>query len=359
MFTTTRSACALTRTRKPAGVKPALEALEDRTLPAATYLVLDFSNDYNVSASLTNSFNAARASNGLYPRFLDMDGSGGVSLRDVQICAQAVTNRVAQLFSRYAPLGVRVVGGDFTGNQRYGYQWLNYGKYYSNVHVSVMYFGGYRSYAWGIAPLAQAGYNVEGFGRVFSDGHARYFSQRAAFGYRVTSADFVNALAATAAHEMGHMLGLRHVPGVTYHIMNPGDTRDHNRAYFPNAWYNTEGGGPQNADQELIASFRGQRTIWSNTGDWQDAIRHARQDNSGPGAVRLTATSPQRPTTCLKWAPADPASLQTPRPPRPSHLVQHLTYRPLSSSLRSAAQVQQLSIQDQVFAALAAEANTR
>src|SRR5437899_1550575 len=93
------------------GVRPGVEQLEDRTLPTATYLVLDYSNDYNVNASLVNSFNAARFSNGTYPRFLDMDGNGSISLNDVQVCARAVANRVAQIYSPYASEGVHVMYG--------------------------------------------------------------------------------------------------------------------------------------------------------------------------------------------------------------------------------------------------------
>jgi|GEM_PF-6698377 len=70
-----------------------------------------------------------------------------------------------------------------------------------------------------------------------------------------TPAQFTVAVASTTAHEIGHMMGLRHATsGPANNIMVPGRGRANN--FFPNQAVYTEGGGPQNAHHELWYSLR-------------------------------------------------------------------------------------------------------
>jgi hypothetical protein len=257
--------------REAARFRPRLEALERRELPAVTYLVLDFSHDRG-GGSLLRSFQSAGFSDGTYPRFLDLDGNRTINTNDVAVAARAIANRVALHFRVYRPLGVRVVFGDATANSDFLQRWLDYGRRTPGVHVAALAFGGFRGDAWGRAPLASPGENVEGVGRVYSDGHARFYRNRVLNRRTVPSRDFINAVAATASHELGHMMGLLHVPGISYHLMTPG-TRDHNRAFFPDASFRTERGA-QNAHRELIRSFRGQATVHASIGAFRDSPGH-------------------------------------------------------------------------------------
>jgi hypothetical protein len=253
--------------------RPGLESLERRDLPATTYLVLDFAHDGG-GGSLAASFDAARLPGGKYPRFLDMDGNNRVNGQDVTIAARAIANRVARHFRAYKALGVHVIHGDALANTDFAARRLVDAMRKPDVHVAALYFGGYRGRVLGVAPLARPGENVEGFGRVFSSGHAFLYRQRALQGRRVIKQDFINSVAATASHELGHMMGLRHVRGPSYHLMKE-LIRDSYRSFFPNKAFRTIGGPAQNAHQELRRSFRGEPARVTFATEW-----HRHHDSS-------------------------------------------------------------------------------
>ncbi len=68
-----------------------------------------------------------------------------------------------------------------------------------------------------------------------------------------------------AAHEFGHMMGLRHSYAYpSANLMYPSAGATAPSKHFINATIKTEGGPPQNAVTELEQSFLGQKTVHDN-----------------------------------------------------------------------------------------------
>ncbi len=234
-----------------------METLEGRLLPARTVFALDFTPDYRNMGSLYSTFFNVRNSAGYSPRFLDFNGDNRITPTDVNLAANAITSMVRSHYRSYLGMNLSIVGGDVTQQTHWGHRWLSYGLQ-NATHVSVIYLGG-RSVGgeFGRAPIAQRGYNVEGFGEVYVRTIAYHLWNRDA---RATPADFARQVASTTAHELGHMMGLAHAySGPRENLMLPSRQRTNN--YFVNQAVRTDR-GVQNAHHELVYSFRGQRSFY-------------------------------------------------------------------------------------------------
>jgi predicted Zn-dependent protease len=236
------------------------ENLESRELFTTTYMILDFTPDSH-AGSFVDTFVNTRLPNGYAPNFLDFNGDHWVNAADASIAAQRVAGRVAGFYSQAMKgLNVQVRYGDVTSNSNVGTQWINYGKYYSGIEVAVMYFGGTSTSGLGVlgmAPLANDGYNFEAYGETYTRSAAINMVQHTP---NASPGDFVEVVARTAAHELGHMFGLRHIRGTDFsQVMNAQTPIRPTSASFANQSRYTEGGAAQNAFQELRSSFYNQR----------------------------------------------------------------------------------------------------
>lgn len=237
--------------------QPTVEALEDRTVPT-TYFIFDFTPDSGGS-NFVDTFRNTRTSQGYAPNFLDFDGDRRITMTDVNTAAQRIAGKVWSHFSNWHGSNAKAYYGDISSNSNWGKRWIDWGRQYSGELVMTMYFGGTSS-VFGRAPLASDGYNVEGAGMTYTQTIANWLIANKP---SATAQDFVDAVASTAAHEFGHMLGLRHATsGSLDNLMNTNRNRQTPSSHrFLNASVNTEGGSQQNAFTELTASFRGQRTM--------------------------------------------------------------------------------------------------
>jgi hypothetical protein len=232
--------------------------LEDRTAPATTQLLLDFTPDVGNVIQPVPFAALFRARSPRSLRFLDVNHDGRANLKDARITAERVRRRVEQLLAPFLPLGVRVDVTDVDGQTDAARQALAAGLQSRDLQVDVLFIGGGTNPIndlKGEATIARDGTNVEGFGVV----HGGQIAQSVRRLRKTRPADFVNAVAALAAHEFGHLLGLRHSDAFPDdNLMNPVPSRDPGRRRFIDAAVPTSDGTSQNAVAELIASFQGQ-----------------------------------------------------------------------------------------------------
>src|SRR5262245_16989947 len=100
--------------------RPAVEILEDRVVPVATRLVIDFTPDSQSTAEYPSSNlasfaqlfrNAAQGTQ--VPRFLDFNHNGRIDPRnDATLAAETITALVARYFRPWAAFDVQVVPVD-------------------------------------------------------------------------------------------------------------------------------------------------------------------------------------------------------------------------------------------------------
>lgn len=185
-------------------VRPMLEELESRDVPATTEVFLDFSwNGYTIKDEF-------RFANLDYPRRrnpYDFNRDGRSNLRDLRL----LVPRLVAECDRILPPQVIVSAVDVFSDAGVGERILRERSGY------VIKVGGYTDdHATGQAWLAGPGENVAGSGFLFSGAvlEACYY-QRLSPWWRIRS------LAATAAHEWGHLIGLVHTTLRDEDIMSP------------------------------------------------------------------------------------------------------------------------------------------
>jgi hypothetical protein len=207
--------------------------------------------------------------------FLDMNGDNAVNGTDAQL---AIDRIVAKVRADYAPYNLDITVGDQDAN-------MTMFSDLSQGDVLVMVTGGLDFMLPGRALLGPA---VPAFGvapsmpdEVFNlDLENRRDEIVWAFGteiiqYFPDGDKFVNAVARTISHEMGHAFGLDHVPinpandAMTHLIMNDFadgavDTRDWDRDFnFQNTTFLTEIGLWQNSHSHLTNVLGGSTAPWA------------------------------------------------------------------------------------------------
>jgi len=255
-------------TARPQRSRLRVEALEGRVLPA-NHLLIDFSpdavpNENWQPASFAAAFNL-RYANGYAPAFLDFNQDGWVGSADVGPGAQAIANRVAQFLQ---PFNIQVWYGDAQSNTNLGWQWFNWGQQSSDL-VFVMYAGGIRqdgnTNILGEAYQPAVGYVNEYYAYAYATSLASYYMN---YWSNATPSQFVDKMAQTIVHELGHLVGMGHVYGNPVgdpSVMNYNSNAS--TAYIPDAWYQyieqydnyrNEYWGWQNPAQEMRTSLAGE-----------------------------------------------------------------------------------------------------
>src|SRR5436190_4010888 len=103
----------------PERCRPRVESLEDRTLPAVTRVVIDFTPDTkirnlfpgSVRRDFATTFDLRDPGGHVLP-FLDFNGDGKTDDADARLAAAAIVAKVQSYFAPFADEHVSVVGKD-------------------------------------------------------------------------------------------------------------------------------------------------------------------------------------------------------------------------------------------------------
>lgn len=235
-----------------------VEALEDRALMAfTTRIVLDFTPDHRSGAFIDTFILAQQQlrAGDASALVLDITGDSRLGPDDFEGLAYLIGERTKDFFAPVLKkLGdvaksVKFKIGDLYGTSLLGYKQLKKGKMWPNMQVQVMYLGGSNISSYdtiGLANLAPKGKNVEGYSDVYTRTIYEISKGRSA-------QYFIDTVASTAAHELGHMYGLDHTERGINDIMAAYATNKPGRTRF--YW---------DAIRELRKSFTGQPQIRAN-----------------------------------------------------------------------------------------------
>lgn len=268
-------------------VQSAAEALEPRLLLSAR-AVLDFDGEVLSATDMSEggwggfdqtTINSFRDLFDGTISYLDINGDGSINTADADL---AINSIVAKVRQDYAPYDLSILVGDQDTHQ----DMLTDG---ADGDVLVMVSGGQDvlfGSAAGWAPWVDAGNDDDEIVWVFGEVWANAF----------TTADvFINAMARTISHEMGHAFGLDHLDSTaggddearTHHIMNVSN-RDFSHDFnFQDVTYTDVDGNSQNAHQYLTS------TLGASNGAWIAALRPGELTISGNDArniINVTAS---------------------------------------------------------------------
>lgn len=208
-----------------------VEALEDRRMMTAQ-AVVDFDGDWISAAELqeggwnnlgdtsVSSFNSLFSSDRPH---LDLNGDGAVNNTDANLAIGQIMDKVRK---DYSPYDLSIIVGD-----QDAYQGILTDNQPGDVMVMVTGGTDVRpgKSANGVAPWADLGNERDELVWVFGEDTADY---------QASADKFVNAIARTISHEMGHAFGLGHIDAgpvgdtQTHHLMNVIDRDyDHDFAF--------------------------------------------------------------------------------------------------------------------------------
>lgn len=245
--------------------RPALEALEQRSLPAAL-LVLDFTPDrIPGEADRADAFTAAFRRLRGPRRFLDFTRDGRVTRADATLAAARIGERVNELLRGF---DIQIHLGDVGRDTGLGQRLLRDSPR-TGQPTYVLYVGG-ESFdgnlgTFGEAYQAPEGFNLPYYGFAFAGGMAAWYRRNDPHADPDT---FAADVATTTVHEFAHLLGLGHPEGVSRgdtNILN--HTADLRSVEFPDRLYAQvvlydatlrRMHGPQNPRQEMLVSLAGQ-----------------------------------------------------------------------------------------------------
>jgi hypothetical protein len=262
----------------PERCRPRVESLEDRTLPAVTRIVIDFTPDTkirnlffgSIRRPFADTFNLRDPSGHVLP-FLDFNGDGKTDNTDALLAASAIVAKVQSYFAPFASEHVTVVGKDVLHQTQAGVAELRRGLASKRLQTFVDYVGGFSTQpgVFGESFQAPVGRNNESYARIYSDAIAGMFVDQQP---PATPTDFVDFVGSTIAHETGHMLGLGHPHPDNTDKTNVMDSSAdgkadsfQNRSYPADLFLRASDVNTtvelQNPVTELQASFAGQPTV--------------------------------------------------------------------------------------------------
>ena len=251
--------------RRTAQFRPVIEQLEDRALLSLT-AVLDFTSASISGAEMEEGgwgeFPRTTASfhslfDGRYGH-LDVNGDGRVNLNDAQATIDLIVDQVRQ---DYAPYAVEILVGE-----QHEYQHLLTDGRAGDVLVITTGDRGFLPGVGGIAPRIDAGNRTDEIVWAFGDVWASLPT--------ITTAQmFINAMAHTISHEMGHAFGLHRIADrgqvagetVSHHVMTTPFVQpaDHlHSSGFQDISYKTVSGENQNAHRVLTSTLGASSKPW-------------------------------------------------------------------------------------------------
>lgn len=276
-----------------------VEMLETRLVPASLgtkTAVLDFNGEVltptAVAASNFLPLDAQVTTSDFHDLFtndhalLDFTGDGVVDQNDAAV---AIRQIVAKVKADFAPYDLRIVT---TGMEN------NLDRLSDDVigDVFVMVSGGrddfYSNPDLNIGPLTTGGLSHTDSGNDYDD-VAFVFGGLYGDVFGLQTTFFVNEVATSISHEMGHSFGLEHVLAdpdhvSAHHIMNPGGGNPNYDTVFPDMTFETDRGHQQNAHEILSDPT----VLGENPGAWRAILKPGELTLKGNDAANTITVTP-------------------------------------------------------------------